>query len=185
MLVTTLDFRAAGVTFNNPDGSSRQKAINEIRKEDWVHNVGFSRFEYEGRPAFYILCGTDCVGVVPSVYVNDFVEWFNKGYRVDGIISDVLGCDEDGNRIEGYSLGLEICAYVYDDSVPDPEPALSSSSLPSVGKTAQESKSKKGGIIMIVFGVFFALGFLANPNPFSAICAGVLLYFGIKNRRTK
>ncbi len=60
MLLDTLFFRVAGVSFDNDDGSSRQAYISKLQEGD---PIGFESFEYQGGLAFHVMTQDDkCIG---------------------------------------------------------------------------------------------------------------------------
>lgn len=62
--------KVAGVTFKNPDGTSRQKILREIYQKkppfDKKLDIEIEEFEYEGAPAYYVKVNGMCIGTVAS-----------------------------------------------------------------------------------------------------------------------
>lgn len=173
-------FRVAGVTFNNDNGTSRQRIISGLYQYD---SLFLEPFTYEGKPAFHVVdCSGQCVGNVPAKLVDDFVSYRDKGYYIDLTVSEILGRDEDGRRIPGYSLGLEVEVVVSEKwpepTVPAPEPD------PVLAPVAPAQKQKKRtGRVMIGFGVFFIVGSLPYLNFVCAAFGAVLLFFGVRRHK--
>lgn len=180
MRLDFLYFRAAGVTFKNDDGSSRQHYISELYEGQRLFLVPF---EYEGSPAYHITdCYDRCIGNVPSAYVNDICAHLSAGHRLECSVSELLGYDEDGHRIDGYNLGIEVYVEIYDSQ---PEPAADAESAepiqPETIEPVPETKQKcKTGRVMIAFGIICAINAIAILNPMTAILAVIFLFFGIR-----
>lgn len=173
-------FRVAGVTFNNDNGTSRQRIISGLYQYD---SLFLEPFTYEDKPAFHVVdCSGQCVGNVPAKLVDDFVSYRDKGYYIDLTVSEILGRDEDGRRIPGYSLGLEVEVVVSEKwpeptvSAPEPEPAPA----PVVDAPASREKINTGRAT-IACGIF--LFFAASEFPFFIIFSILFLFVGIRQHR--
>lgn len=183
MFVDCLYFRVVGVTFENDDGSSRQKYISKLHEGD---PLGMESFDYEGSVAFHILDENDhCIGNLPKDHVQFILDHYNAGHRIELSAFEILGRDENGHRIDGFNLGVEVSLTVYDDSIPDPE----SASDPLPGSPVRElseipNKKPKSGRIMIAFGIICAVNAVVILNPMTAVLSAVLLFFGIRRYKT-
>lgn len=181
MYLNSLLFRAAGVTFNNDDGSSRQKYIERLNCD----RLWLVPFEYEGNPAFHLVdLDNHCIGSVPAIYVDDILEHQKQGHSVIVTVMDILGKDENGRRIPGYNLGVEVGIDFFDDQ-PEPPENNAEQNHPVVEATASpvHKSNKKTGRVMIGFGVFFALGFFVAFNPVFLVVSVLLLFFGIRRNK--
>lgn len=184
MFVTSLQFRVAGVTFCNDNGTSRQSYISRLCGGDPLF---ISPFTFDGKPAFHISDASGhCIGNVPSVYVQDFCSYKEQGYFIKLCVDEILGCDESGNRIPGYNLGVLVDVDVYEDL----SDTFSSSNLsdsflssPDPVETLPKPKVKKTGRVMIAFGIICAINAVSILNPMTAILAVIFLYFGIRRYR--
>lgn len=69
----TIDCSVSGVTFDNDDGSDRQKILRALLNdpEEDSPDVTFVQYIYKKKPALYVMCGDKCVGNVPAEYVED------------------------------------------------------------------------------------------------------------------
>ena len=69
----TIDCSVSGVTFDNDDGSDRQKILRALLNdpEEDSPDVTFVQYTYKKKPALYVMCGDKCVGNVPAEYVED------------------------------------------------------------------------------------------------------------------
>lgn len=179
MYLESIICRVSGVTFNNDDGSSRQRYISKL---DTIDRLFLVPFEYEGSAAFHIVdCYDHCIGNLPKEYVNDVLEHQDQGHDIKLSIMDILGKDENGQRIPGYNLGVEIGIDFYDDQPEAPEEKSEPKQLAVESPAAPVPKAKqKTGRVMIGFGVFFALGFFVAFNPVVLVIAAVLLFFGFR-----
>lgn len=185
MQLDFLYFRAAGVTFKNDDGSSRQRYISELYEGQRLFLVPY---EYEGSPAYHITdCYDHCIGNIPSAYVNDIYAHLSAGHKIECSVSELLGYDEDGHRISDYNLGVEVYIEIFDDQpepAADPEPVEPMQPEPETAEPVPEVKQKKKtGRIMIAFGIFCAINAVVILNPITAILAVIFLYFGIRRYR--
>lgn len=180
MYLDCIYFRVAGVSFDNDNGTSRQRYISKLKPFD---ALGMVSFDYEGDTAFHILDEHGhCIGNLPKEHVDFVLDHYNQGHKITLYITDILGLDEDGHRIDGYNLGVEVCLDVHDDRPDAPEEK--SESKPSTFEDVPVPKKKrKTGSVMIGFGVFFALGFFVAFNPIVLIIAVFLLFFGIRRRK--
>lgn len=179
MFVDGIYFRVAGVSFDNDDGSSRQRYISKLQPFD---ALGMESFEYEGSLAFHILDSDDhCIGNLPKEHIDFVLDHHRQGHDIKLYVNEILGRDEDGKRIDGYSLGVEVALDIYDDR---PDERTASEPLSSKPPVVPVSKQKqKTGRVMIGFGVFFALGFLVAFNPVVLVVSVLFLYFGIRRHK--
>ena len=176
MLIDCLYFRVAGVSFDNENGTSRQRYISKLHPND---PLGMESFDYEGSVAFHILDSDDhCIGNLPKEHIQYVLDHYNQGHRIVLYVNEILGRDEDGKRIDGYNLGVEVSLDVYDDSIE----GESGSDIPSELSPSVSSKSqkKKTGRIMIAFGIICAINAIVILNPMTAILAVIFLFFGIR-----
>lgn len=58
--------KVAGVTFDNEDGTSRQKILRKAQREKVEGTVSLRLGEFEGRPAIYVLYDGQCIGQIPK-----------------------------------------------------------------------------------------------------------------------
>lgn len=71
--------KVAGVTFDNDDGTSRQRILKAIAKntED-DPDVELRRSEYNGKPCIYVICEGRCVGTIPRENVNEVLSVYSS-----------------------------------------------------------------------------------------------------------
>lgn len=119
MIVDSLFFRVAGVSFENDDGSSRQAYIAKLHEGD---PLGLESFDYQGELAFHIITEDDlCIGSLPRDHIQFVKDHHAQGHFIEASVSEILGRDEDGKCIPGYHLGVEVCMFVYDEKPKRPE----------------------------------------------------------------
>lgn len=181
MFLESITFRVAGVTFNNDDGTSRQRYISKF---DSFERLFLVPFEHEGSPAFYVVdCYDHCIGTLPKEYIGEVLEHQKQGHDMKLCVSEILGKDEDGHRISGYNLGVEASIDFFDDlPEPEEEPCIESH-VSDTPATSSPKENRKTGRVMIGFGVFFALGFFVAYNPVVLIVSVLLLYFGVRRHK--
>lgn len=63
--------RLAGVTFDNEDGSSRQRALQGALADEGAGSVALELYEFNGRDAIRVLYEGVCVGTIPQALVPD------------------------------------------------------------------------------------------------------------------
>ena len=143
MYLDCIYFRVAGVSFDNDNGTSRQRYISKLKPFD---ALGMVSFDYEGDTAFHILDEHGhCIGNLPKEHVDFVLDHYNQGHKITLYITDILGLDEDGHRIDGYNLGVEVCLDVHDDRPDAPEEKSESKpstfeDVPVPKKEAQDRK---------------------------------------------
>lgn len=89
-----------GVTFDNEDGSSRQKLL----KDYYVSGVEGSslelkEFDYKGKPAVTVLLDGQCIGNIPQNRVKELLGIMNRLEKANLDI-DVFRPDEDADDLE-------------------------------------------------------------------------------------
>ena len=103
-----LAFPVAGVTFDNEDGSSRQRILRQLCEGDavGVAEVWFDDYLYEGRPAIHVMTPSGCVGNIRSQDVETVSSYFGK--QVDKIYLEMNNFENDeGEKI--YRADVVIC----------------------------------------------------------------------------
>lgn len=63
--------RLAGVTFDNEDGSSRQRALQGALADEGAGSVTLELYEFNGRDAIRVLYEGVCVGTIPQALVPE------------------------------------------------------------------------------------------------------------------
>lgn len=182
MIKNIIYFKVAGVSYHNDDGSYRQDIITKLHDDDILH---FLPYTYECSPAYHIVTEAGkCIGNVPVDYIHEVTDAINdpdNDYML--AVSDISPRDDDGRPIEGYYQGVTVALYIHDDArQPHLEEPVNIPVAPDSSAAAPKKKNASS-TIMIVFGVIFVFGFLANPNPLSFICAFILLVSGIRKRK--
>ncbi len=69
-----LRFRVAGVTYDNDDGSSRQRVLKEALANDGEGTIGFESYDYKGKDAVLITYNDMGIGNVPAPQVQAFLD---------------------------------------------------------------------------------------------------------------
>lgn len=178
MMIDLTYFRAAGVSFKNDDGSSRQEYISQLQEYD---PLGIKSYEYQGETALHIMDERGhCIGNVPKDQIEFILKHYEAGHKIHLHVNEILGLDEDGQKIDGYHLGVDVAVEVYDDSE-EAKPAEAAAA--PAAAPPQEGGRKKSGHVMIGFGVFFTIGFITTFNPAFLIIAAALLFFGIRRNK--
>lgn len=185
MYIDCLYFRVSGVSFNNEDGTSRQRYISKLHPDD---PLGMESFDFEGSTAFHILDSEDhCIGNLPKEHIQFVLDHYNQGHKIVLYVNEILGRDEDGKRMDGYNLGVEVALDVYDDSVEEKSSTDSAPAEPEQPEPVEPipgtKQKRKTGRIMIAFGIICAINAVMILNPITAVLSVVLLYFGIRRYR--
>ena len=114
-----LDIKVVGVTFENSDGSKRQRILEELADDPDI-DTHVVKYDYNGCPAYRVECNGRMIGSVPAtVAANlDFLE--QEGYFL--FVNDIFiygGPDEDdpdkyyGARIELKAISQEEQAQIF------------------------------------------------------------------------
>ena len=61
----------AGVTFDNDDGTSRQKLLKDFKARGGQADLELEEYEYKGSPAIRVLIDGECVGNIPKNRVDE------------------------------------------------------------------------------------------------------------------
>lgn len=61
----------AGVTFDNDDGSSRQKILRNLAAKSGSDEVELQEYNYKGHPAVRVLISGQCIGNIPKERVQE------------------------------------------------------------------------------------------------------------------
>lgn len=105
----SISTKVAGVTFKNPDGSSRQAYLKDLDVSG-ANNVQLVQFDYQGSPALRVVVDGMEIGNIPADIVPDVLDVMP---RIDNINCTVSSFDNDsGRRI--YRADLDIW-YQLDD----------------------------------------------------------------------
>lgn len=68
----------AGVTFDNEDGTSRQKILKKIHELGDTADLGLEDYEYNGNPAIRVLVNGQCIGSIPSDRVTELLSIMDR-----------------------------------------------------------------------------------------------------------
>lgn len=74
-MITT---RVAGVTFDNEDGSSRQRALQGALADEGAGSVTLELYEFNGRDAIRVLYDGVCVGTIPQALVPEISQILSR-----------------------------------------------------------------------------------------------------------
>ncbi len=91
-----IEFKVAGVSFVNEDGTKRQSVIRKIKFKDKPFDtvdITFERYEYEGNLAISVLANGIQIGNVPKEKLADFNKKWTGKYLIERY--DVLGSGKD------------------------------------------------------------------------------------------
>lgn len=90
----------AGVTFNNEDGSSRQKLLKKYYDNGVKGaNLELKEFDYKGKPAVAVLLDGQCVGNIPQNRVDELLQIMDR-LEKGNLEIDVFRPDEDDDDPE-------------------------------------------------------------------------------------
>lgn len=92
--------RIAGVTFENDDGSSRQKYLKEAYANQGVGTLGLESYEYHGEPAIRVLYDDMCIGNIPKDKVQDFMDVIDRITAAHLDVERFRPDDDDDRRRE-------------------------------------------------------------------------------------
>jgi len=111
----------AGVTFNNDDGTSRQKLLKDLKARGDEAEVELEEFEYKGKPAVRVLIDGDCVGNIPRTRVEEVLAAMELGITAARIDIETFRPeeeeDEEGNiKQRGELIYRADLTLIYDKS---------------------------------------------------------------------
>ena len=86
------EFKVAGVSYRNDDGTERQDIIKSIKAGRKVR-IEIRPYKYNGHPAFGVYADGQQLGSVPSDLVDDITDVWNDRYTVTDY--KVLGSGKD------------------------------------------------------------------------------------------
>lgn len=138
-----LDIKVVGVTFENSDGSKRQRILEELADDPDI-DTHVVKYDYNGCPAYRVECNGRMIGSVPATVAEnlDFLE--QEGYFL--FVNDIFiygGPDEDdpdkyyGARIEIKAISQEEQAQIFSRSKYN-EPSKNKEQQKTYGMTKEE-----------------------------------------------
>lgn len=82
--------KVAGVTFDNPDRSSRQKILKALSEDPDAddYEITLHPFSFQGKDAFYVYVEDHCIGTIPAMCVKKIKEIYPKTDNIELTISD-------------------------------------------------------------------------------------------------
>lgn len=90
----------AGVTFDNEDGSSRQKLLKKYYNNGVKEaSLELKEFDYKGKPAVAVLLDGQCVGNIPQNRVDELLQIMDR-LEKGNLEVDVFRPDEDDDDPE-------------------------------------------------------------------------------------
>lgn len=109
------DYNVVGVTFNNPDGKSRQSILQKMyfnkppfNKPDG-YEITIERADFDGAPAYCVFADGLQIGNIGKEDIPYFREHYPDFIRVDGASIRGGGTDDEGKVL---NYGIEIhCLY--------------------------------------------------------------------------
>ena len=103
----SIEVSVAGVTFDNDDGSSRQRILSGIYKEaeGGGTNAALEEYEYKGKPAVRILVEGKCVGVIRNTDLPKVLPIVSRAEAV--ILYAGRFKDDDGKTVYRADLHIE------------------------------------------------------------------------------
>lgn len=110
----------AGVTFDNEDGTSRQKILRDLKVTGGEAHLDLEEYEFKGAPAIRVLVNDMCVGNVPKNYVaqvSAVLDRLENG-RIDIEKFHPEDEDEDGRRRGSSTIYRADLILVYSKNVP-------------------------------------------------------------------
>lgn len=61
----------AGVTFNNEDGTSRQKILKDVKSYLGDAELTLQEYQFNGKPAIHVYLDDQCIGDIPKARVKE------------------------------------------------------------------------------------------------------------------
>ena len=89
----------AGVTFDNDDGTSRQKILRELKARGGEGEVTLQEYYYKGHKAVHVLVDGKCIGNIPKDRVQEALDLMDKEITAARLeIETFRPEDEDDDR---------------------------------------------------------------------------------------
>lgn len=95
--LTIEEFKVAGVTFDNDDGSSRQEILKNIVDNGGSADATFKEYEFNGKPAIAVYADGKCIGSIPRGSAKKVRSLIAKD--LSAIISANKFVNEEGKEI--------------------------------------------------------------------------------------
>lgn len=92
--------KIAGVTFENDDGSSRQKYLKEAYVNQSDGTISFESYEYHGEPAIRVLYDDMCIGNIPKDKVQAVMDVIDRITAAHLDVERFLPDDDDDRSRE-------------------------------------------------------------------------------------
>lgn len=105
----TLKVKVVGVSFDNDDGSSRQEILRDLKGGQFLLPT-LQRFEYDGNPAYRVLCNDMQIGNIPADLAAELAEQEDAGYVLMATAIEIYGGpdEEIPDRYYGAAVHLLI-----------------------------------------------------------------------------
>ena len=94
---TIEEFKVAGVTFDNDDGSSRQEILKNIVDNGGSADATFKEYEFNGKPAIAVYADGKCIGSIPHGSAKEVRSLIAKD--LSAIINADKFVNEEGKEI--------------------------------------------------------------------------------------
>ena len=73
----------AGVTFNNEDGTSRQKILRDVKSYLSDAELTLQEYQFNGKPAIHVYLDDQCIGDIPKAHVKEVLDIMDKVEHVN------------------------------------------------------------------------------------------------------
>ena len=105
------EIHVVGVTYQNEDGSDRQKILRSFALgHERIDTIMFNEYQYNNKPALFVLVNDKIVGNVPANLVQDLLEISTKDFTVTNYeITGGRGKDSHGVKIP-YGMKINVRA---------------------------------------------------------------------------
>lgn len=106
-----MEISVVGVTYQNEDGSDRQKILRSFALgHERINTITFNEYQYDNEPALYVLVNDKIVGNVPANLVKKILEISTKDFTVTNYeILGGRGKDSHGIKIP-YGMKINVRA---------------------------------------------------------------------------
>lgn len=105
--IHTLEIKVVGVTFDNSDGTSRQRILGVLSSEPWLHGA-LQRYVYDGGPAYRVICNGMQIGNVPSALAFELAEAEDDGCEITVKDVSVYGGPDESFPDKSYGAAIHI-----------------------------------------------------------------------------
>lgn len=102
------EVKAVGVTFQNEDGTERQKILAGLKEFPYYDDLSLEKYEYEDAPAYHIVCDGKVIGNVSATLAEKLYDFESRGYALDPSNLRVYGGPDVDTPDRSYGASIDL-----------------------------------------------------------------------------